>query len=188
MNIEKNKLNAWIFNEKKLKDELANKIARKFWMEKEKALVLLKIDITKWLDELKKEINKQNDKKLDNLENNRLEELFFTIKWALEIIEKTSQNEIKVLRDDVEWTIEWFVDISDFRNYIEDYLPPKLLQKAKNPTIFHEHILGFALWTTNSIIKTMEILYKIWKWILTTPIDLYLIITWKAQTDSFKNI
>ena len=193
MSIEKNKLNAWILNKKDLEDKLAIEIARKFWMEKNKALLLLKTDISKWLEELKKEINKQEDEKLKKFENKKLEDLFFTIKWALEIIEKISQIEIKILKDDIEWNYieqnnEWKINISDFKNYIEDYLPPKLLIKAKNPNAIHEHILGFALWTTNSIIKTVEILYKIWKWILTTPIDLYMIITWKAKTDSFKNI
>jgi hypothetical protein len=33
------------------------------------------------------------------------------------------------------------VDIEDFENYLEKYLPVKLVEKAKNPEKFHEHIL-----------------------------------------------
>ena len=184
MNIKKNKLNPENLDKKKLEDILAIEIAKKFWIWKEKALLLLKTDISKWLDELKKEINNQEDENLKKYENKKLEELFFTIKWALEIIEKTSQVEIKILKEDLEWKI----NIADSKNYIEYYLPPNLILRAKNPKNIHEHILGFTLWTANSIIKTIEILYKIWKWIITTPIDLYMIFTWKATTDSFKNI
>ena len=184
MNIERNKINPWILKEKKLLDSLAIEIAREFWMEKKEALLLLKIDISKWLDELKKEINKQNDWISKKLKNKELEKLFFTIKWALEVIEKSSKIEIKILKEDIEWAI----NIADFKNYLEDYLPIELLAKAKNPKNIHEHILGFALWTTNSIIKTIELLYKIWKWIITAPIDIYMIISWKAKTNSFKDI
>ena len=184
MTIEKNNTNPWALDKKRLLEELAIDIANKFWMDKQKAIDLLKTDITKWLEELKNEINKQNDEKLNKLWNKKLEELFLTIKWALEVIEQSSKIEIKMLKDD----IEKIVKIEEFKNHIEDYLPPKLIKKAKNPQKLHEHILGFALWTANSIFKTADILYQIWKGIIKTPIDLYMIVTWKAKTESFKDI
>ena len=181
--IERNNLTPWAFDKKKLLDELAIDIANKFWIDKEKAEQLIKSETLVSLDSLKNELNKdiQEEEKLNNED---IEKLFFTLRWALEVIENSSKIEIKVLKDDIEKTI----NIEEFKKNLEDYLPPKLLEKAKNPTNPHEHILGFALGTTNSIITTTDILYKIWKWILQSPYHLYMIITWKAETDSFKNI
>jgi len=184
MSIEKNNIPAWALAKKKLLDELAIDIANKFWMDKQKAVDLLKTDTSKWLDALKNEISKQNDEELNKLWNKKLEELFLTIKWALELIEKSSKIEIKILKDDVEKSI----NIEEFVNHIEDYLPPNLLKKAKNPQKVHEHILWFALWTANSVFKTVDILYQIWKGIIKTPIDIYMIITWKGKSDSFKDV
>ena len=132
MTIEKNNINPWTLDKKRLLDELAVDIANKFWMDKQKAIDLLKTDVTKWLKELKNEINKQDDENLNKLWDKKLEELFLTIKWALEVIEKSSKIEIKILKDDV----EKIVKIEDFKNHIEDYLPPKLINKAKNPINF----------------------------------------------------
>lgn len=184
MTIEKNKINPWTLNKKKLLDELAIDIARKFWMDKQKAIDLLKTDISKWLSELKNEISKQDNEELKKLNNKKLEELFLILKWAIDLIEQSSKIEIKILKDDLEKQ----VNIEDFKNHLEDYLPAKLIQKAKNPKKIHEHILWFALWTANSIFKTVDILYQIWLWIIKTPIDLYMIITWKAESKSFKDI
>ena len=184
MSIEKENINSWILNQKKLLDELAIDIANKFWMDKQKAIDLLKTDISEWLQELKNEIQRWDNEKLKNLPNKELEKLFFILKGALDVIEKISKNEIQILREDIEKNI----DIENFKNNIEYYLPPNLLKKAKDPKNIHEHILWFALWTANSIFKTAEILLKIWKWILKTPYHLYMIITWKGESDSFKNV
>lgn len=183
-NIEKSKINPWVLNKKRLLEELAIDIAREYWMQQKEAVNLLKIDINKWLSELKNELNKLNDKNLNNLSDKKLEKLFFTLKWALDVIEKTSKNEIEILKRDIEESI----NIEEFKNNIEDYLPPKLIQKAKYPENIADHILWFALGTANSIFKTAEILYQIWKWLITTPYHLYMIITWKGETNSFREI
>jgi len=183
MTIENNNINPWILDKKKLLDELANDIANKFWIDKEKAEKLIKSETLASLDSLKLELKKENTKESE-LNNKEIEKLFFTLKWALDVIENFSKVEIKTLRDDVEKSI----NIEEFKNHIEDYLPPKLLNKAKDPKNINDHILWFALWTTNSIVATADMLYKIWKWILQSPYHLYMIITWKAKTDSFKNL
>lgn len=187
MSIEKNNSNTWNLDSKKLLDKLAIDIANKFWMEKQKAIELLKTDTSNWLSILKKDIDNQEDIELKELFkklwDKKLEQLFFMLKWAQEIIEKSSKIEIKILKADIEK-----INIKEFKNHIEDYLPSKLISIAKNPQKIHEHILGFALGTTNSIFKTVEIIYEIWKGIIKTPIDLYLILSWKAKCDSFDNI
>jgi hypothetical protein len=45
------------------------------------------------------------------------------------------------LREDVEQK----VDIANIVNPLEKHLPNQLVEKAKNPTALHEHILGFTL-------------------------------------------
>lgn len=184
MSVEKNNINPGALDKKRLLDELAIDIAHRFWMDKQKAVDLLKTDINKWLEELKGEILKIDDENLNKLWDKELKQLFFTLKWALDVIEKTSKNEIQILKKDIEKSI----DIEEFKNKIEEYLPKNLIQKAKNPQNIAEHILGFALGTTNSIFKTADILYQIWKWIIKTPYHLYMMISWKWESDSFKDI
>lgn len=182
MSIENNNVNPWAFDKKKLLDELANDIAREFWIDKSKAEQLIKGDTLKSLNSLKNELFKEsNDIKNEDID---VEKLFFTLRWALDVVENSSKLDIKILKDDIEKSI----NIEDFKNHIEDYLPPKLLNKAKNPKYPHEHILWFALGTTNSIITTADILYQIWKWILQTPYHLYMIITGKGKSESFKDV
>ena len=183
MNIEKNNINPWAFDKKKLLNELANDIANKFWIDKTKAEKLIKSETLASLDSLKVELNKEISKE-KQLNNKELEKLFFTLKWALDVIEKSSKIEIKILKEDIEKTI----NIEEFKNHIEDFLPAELIKRAKNPWNPHEHILWLALWTANSLVATADILYKIWRGILQTPYHIYLIITWKAKSDSFKNI
>lgn len=183
MSIEKNNTSPGAFDKKKLLDELAIDIAKRFWIEKKHAKELIKKETLLWIDTLKTELDRENNNE-KKLSKKDLENLFFTLKWALEVIENSSKIEIKVLKDDVEKSI----NIEDFKNHIEDYLPPKLISKAKNPQALHEHILGFALGTANSIFTTADILYQIWKWILQTPYHLYMIITWKWKTNSFKDV
>jgi len=179
MNIEKNDINTKKLNKKELLEQLAIDISSKFWIDNKKAESLVKKETLEWIDSLKAELTEQQD-----LSEKEIENLFLTLKWALEIIEKSSKIEIKSLKEDIEKSI----NIDDFSNNIEAYLPPTLVIKAKNPTNPHEHLLGFALWTTNSIYTTVDILLKIWKGIIQTPYHLYMIISWKAETDSFRNI
>ncbi len=157
------KINPWNLKEKErldkkvLLEELANDIAKKFWIEKENTKKLIINETVEWVENLKSEIKNSNDNSLNELDTKDIEKLFLTLKWAQEIIENSSKIEIKILKDDVEKTI----NIDQFKNQIEDYLPSKLINKAKNPQNLHEHILWFALWSTNSIIATADILYQI---------------------------
>jgi hypothetical protein len=53
------------------------------------------------------------------------------------LIENLSKIEIKLLKEDIEKSIK----IDEFVNIIENILPKKLIEKAKNPKNIHEHIL-----------------------------------------------
>ena len=184
------KITTWKDKEKEnidkkiLLDELANDISRKFWIEKDQAKLLIKSNTLESVENLKDEIKDSNNSNLSKLDKKDIEKLFLTIKWANEVIENSSKIEIKILKEDVEKTI----NIDEFKNQIEDYLPSKLLEKAKNPKKLHHHILWFALWSANTLISTADILYQIWAWIIKTPYHLYMIISWKWEIKSFKNI
>lgn len=183
-------INPWTLKQRELLYELAQDIANKYGIEKKQAIQLIEQQTNISLDDLKKEIwenrshkesNKNHERYLDKKE---IEDLFLTLNWAREVIENISKIEIKVLKE----TLEQNINIEDFSTHIDKYLPKKLLEKAKNPQLPHEHILWIALWSANSIYTTVDILYQIWKWILKAPYDIYIILSWKWETDSFKNI
>ena len=50
MSIENNNVNPWAFDKKKLLDELANDIANKFWIDKQKAEKLIKSETLSYID------------------------------------------------------------------------------------------------------------------------------------------
>lgn len=184
------KIDAWILKEKEkinkklMLEQLADEISKKFKIEKKEALSLIRNNTLDWLSDLKSDIKENGSENLNKLDEKELEKLFLILKWAQEIIERSSKIEIKILKDDVEKTI----NIDEFKNHLEDYLPKKLIDKAKNPKYAHEHILGFALGTANSLIATIDILYQIWAWIIKTPYHIYMIISGKAEIKSIKKI
>jgi hypothetical protein len=67
-------------------------------------------------------------------------------------------------------------------------LPVKLVEKAKNPEKFHEHILWFTLWTANSIIAITDALYQIGVGIIKAPYHLYLVVSGKWEVDGIKEV
>ncbi len=174
---EKNKL-----DKKALLRELALDIAKKYNFEVSEVEKLIKKDTLNSLDSLKMEL--KNNEVFKNVAEKKVEKLFFTLKWALEVVENTSKLKIKVLKDELENS----VNIENFQNNLEEYLPKKLVEKAKNPKVLHEHILWVALGSANTIYKTTEILYKIWVWILKTPYDLYLVASGKGKIQNWDKI
>lgn len=183
-NFEKNKINPWSFDTKKLRDELLNEIVSKYWIDKETAEKLINKKTINKLSELKTEIQEQNYEQLKDFKEDRLEELFFTLKWAREVIEKASSWELDLLKKE----LEQIVNIEDFEKHIEAYLPKELIYKAKNPNNINEHLLWAALGTANSIIETTVILYQIWKGLIQTPYHVYLIASWKAEYPNLKRV
>ena len=166
----------WLLN------DLSQDIARDFWLKEKtiKELIEFKKDLS--LDDLKSEISKSESiddyekEKISNIDIEKMDKLVHTIKWAKEIIEKASNNELNVLKWELEsWNIE------NFKNTFEEYLDPKLVKDAKEWGSFHKNLLWLALWSWNTIYTTVESLYKIWKWIIKAPLDLYLILSWKWE-------
>lgn len=182
------KINSWILKEKEKLDKkamlesLADEISKKFKIEKRNAISLIKNNTLEWLDNLKKELKENLN--VNNINEKELEKLFFVLRWAQELIENLSKIEIKLLKEDIEKNIK----IDDFVNIVEKYLPKNLIEKAKNPKYIHEHILWFSLWSANSIIAVIDLLYQIWAWIIKSPYHIYMIVSWKWEVKSMKNI
>jgi len=184
--IEKNNNNPWKFNTKTLLDELLDDISREYWIDISSAEKLIKSKSINSLKSLKKELEESslNSNNKERLSNSKLEKLFFTIYWAKEVIEKASRNELNIIKEE----IENVANFEEFKNSLEDYLPANIVKLAKNPQNLHHQILWASLWVSNSLIKTVDILYQIWKGILKTPYDLYLIISGQGEYNWFKNI
>jgi hypothetical protein len=182
--IEKNN-NPWNFDTKRLLDELLSDISKVYWIDIKSAEKLVQSKSIHNLNSLKSELENiskwWNNEKLNS---SKLEKLFFTIAWAKEVIEKASRDELNIIKEE----LENLANFEEFENSLEDYLPADIIKNAKNPKSLHHHILWASLWVSNSIIKTADILYQIGKWILKTPYDLYLIISWKWEYNWLKNI
>ena len=97
------KIDAWILkdkekiNQKLMLEKLALEISKKFNIQKKEALSLIRNNTLDWLSDLKNEIKEKGSDILNSLDNKDLEKLFLILKWAQEIIEKSSKIEIKIL-------------------------------------------------------------------------------------------
>lgn len=176
--METNKNNINYLKSSELIENLSKEISLKFWIEKQKAIYLIQKDSITSLDSLKNELDKKD------FETKRIEELFSTLEKTKKILEIQYQIERNKLKNEVEEKI----DIDNFKNNLEWKLPRNLLKKAKSPEKLHEHILWASLWATNSIIASLDFLINLWYWIIKTPYDLYLILSWKAEIESIKKI
>ena len=176
-------------NPNPLLKELLKKISDIYWIKINSLKKLVEAESKKWLEWLKSQIssieNSNERELLNNLSRKELERLFFALEHAHEIISKTSEENIKNLKKQLEK--DWFFPEKYF--YLSNkFLSQNLIASAKNPKNVYEHILWACLWSINSIEKvvtiTIELLIWIWKWIY----DLYLIAIWKWKYDNFKKI
>lgn len=182
MSIErKEQINESEINIDSLLDNLSRDIWEKFWVEVNQIKELISFKQKKELADLKEELS--NILQNENFASSKIEELASEIIKARESIELASKSE----REKLIWELN-IVSIEDFQNTLETNLPTSLLNSAKNPSKLHHHILWVSLWLSNSIITTVEKLVWIWKWIIKSPYDLYLIISWKWEYPWFKEI
>lgn len=160
--------------------ELSKEISNNFWIEIEKAVYLIKKESIISLDSLRQELIKQKDK----LENKKIEELYLRLKEIKNILEIYSKTEIVKLKNEVEEKI----DIDNFKNSLEWKLSRKMINIAKKPRLFHEHLLWASLWVANSLVAIWESTIKILIWFIKSPYDLYLILSGKAEIENIKKI
>lgn len=174
--------NPWAFDKKKLLEELAYDIALKYHIDQSEAEKIISQETMKSLADFKNELNETIGQS-ETLTKKEIEELYNTLKGAQEVVAESAKLEIKDLKESLSQS-----ELDNIKRNLESYLPKDLVSKAKNPQLLHEHVLGFALWSANSIYITTDILYQIGSGILKTPYHLYMIVSGKWESDSFKNI
>jgi len=185
--MEKPKINAWVLKEKDLLEKLSLEISRDFSISKKLAKKLIyKTHLS--LEDLKKDI-KLDEKDLSTedfnpLDKNKLEKLLFSIKWAKGIIEKLSKSEINKLKKLLEKN-EFKLNEQD-SIILNKIFSQKMILRAQNPQNISDQIMGWSLWIANSVIIITDILYNLWKWIVTSIPDLISIISWKWEIESIK--
>lgn len=187
--IDKNINNPWILKEKELLDKLSNEISSNFSISDKLAKKLI-YQTHLSLKELKNEIKvsfenkKKNEKNIEEFDEKQLEKLFYSLEWAREIINNSSREDIKELKEIL------LENLDEFKNneILDKIFSKKILNSAHNPNNVSEHIMWASLWIVNSTFIIWELLYWLWIWIIKSIPDFILILKWKAELDSFKKI
>ena len=179
----------WALKQKELLEKLSLEISRNFSISEKLAKKLI-YETHLNLDSLKKDILTEKDMSTESFnslssDTKKLEKLFFAVKWAKEFIEKASKSEIKELKDILEKN-----DIlsREDNKIIQKLFNQKLIEKAKNPQNISEQILSGSLWILNSGIIITDVLYNLWKWIITSIPDFISIINWTWEIESLKKV
>ena len=181
------KINPWALKEKELLEKLSLEISRDFSISEKLAKKLI-FETHLNLDSLKKDIldDKKDKDKIEDFDNEQLDRLLFAIKWAKEFIEKASKSEIKELKDILEKNND--ILYKEDNLIIKKLFNKTLIDKAKNPKNISEQILSWSLWLLNSWILITDILYNLWKWIITSIPDFISIVNWTWELESLKKI
>lgn len=174
-NIDKN-----IIENKLLLSKLKNEIEKNFWINENDIQYIIRNESLTSLEKLKLDLQNKNK----NFWKEEIEKLYEKLNQVKSLIEDESKNKILDLKKEVEEKI----NIDNFQNKIEKYLPRKLIKIAKNPEKPHEHLVWASLWIANSTIAIWESILKIWTWIIKSPYDLYLLASWKAELENVKRI
>ena len=188
--LEKQQINSWVLKDKELLEKLSLEISRDFSISKKLAKKLIyKTHLS--LDDLKKDIkldNSENKEKLildEKFNEQTLEKLLFSIKWAKEIIEKLSKTEISELKK--------LLDTNNILIFEDNIILSKIfwlkmIEKSKNPKNISDQIMWASLWITNSAIIFTDVLYNLWRWIIMSLPDVISILSWKWEIESIKKV
>lgn len=189
-NLAKNNNEAKIIIEKN-KETLTDNLAKKLWISRETTDKLIKFDTENSIEKLKQELSKI--KSIDKTkfdENKELIEIKNTIKqiqFLQNEITSKSRLEIASLNDSLKEQIESYKISSNFP-LSSKIFSPDFIKKAQNWESISDNLAGFTIWTTDSIYELWKITKDLLVWVIKSPVDLYKIVTWKAETDSFKNV
>lgn len=189
-NLAKNNNEAKIIIEKN-KETLTDNLAKKLWISRETTNELIKFDTENSIEKLKQELSKI--KSIDKTkfdENKELVEIRNTIKqiqFLQNEITSKSRLEIASLNDSLKEQIELYKISSTFP-LSSKIFSPEFINKAQNPKSFTDNLAAFTVRTTDSVYESWKITKDLFVWVIKSPIDLYKIATWKAETDSFKNV
>ena len=180
------KVNVWALKEKELLEKLSLEISRDFSISEKLAKKLI-FETHLNLDDLKQDIKEENKDSEESIEfdKDKLDKLLFALKWAKEFIENASKQEIEELKTILE---KKDIILSNDSEIIKKLFPEKLINKAKNPQNISDQIMWISLGITNSVILISDILYNLWKWIITSIPDFISILSWTWEIESIKKI
>ena len=163
---------------KKLLNSLANEIAKKYGLDINQVKKLIQSKTWSKLEGLKSMVS-------DTWESIDMPELSNVIAWAKDVIEKASKQEIELLK----WTVEKTSLNPKKDIYLSNKVfSPSLMDRVNNPQNIWDNILGAGIWLINTTEEIIATLYNIWAGIIKTPYHIYMIVSWKADYDWFKNI
>ena len=163
---------------KNLLSKLAKEIAQKYWLDIKQVEKLIRSKTSSKLDSLKSMVSSSG-------ETIDLAEFRNVIAWAKDVIEKASKDEIELLK----WTIEKTKLSPEKDIYLSNkFISSSIMERAQNPQNLWDNIIGAGIWILNSTEEIITTLYNIWAGIVKTPYHIYLIVSWKAEYEWFKNI
>ena len=163
---------------KNLLNKLAKEIAQKYWLDIKQVEKLIRSKTGSKLDSLKSMVSSSG-------ETIDLAEFKNVIAGAKNVIEKASKDEIELLKGTIEKTsLNPNKDI-----YLSDkFIPQNLMDRAQDPQNLWDNIIGAWIGILNSTEEFVALLYNIWAGIIKTPYHIYLVVSWKAEYEWFKNI
>lgn len=163
---------------KNLLNTLAAEIAKKYGLDINQVKKLIQSKTWSKLDSLKSMVGSSG-------ESIDVAEFKNVIAGAKDVIEKASKDEIELLK----WTIEKTKLNPEKDIYLSNkFISSSLIERAQNPQNLWDNIIGAGIWILNSTEKFVALLYNIWAGIGKTPYHIYLLVSWKADYDWFKNI
>lgn len=179
-NTEQQKNNYELSQEKApsaLLDSLAKEISKKYLVRLDTISKFLKNETKSSLENIKAELKKEEKKEKaeETPSDTIIQEIYNAIEWAKEILKQSTQISIEQLKEQV-----WKGEKSD-TSYLKKLLPENIYKRVTNPENFIDEITWLCLWVAESGETLVRTLISIGKWILTTPRDLYLIISWKWE-------
>lgn len=166
------------FDTKSLLNKLASEIAKKYGLDVNQVKQFIRWKTSSKLDNLKSIVGSSG-------ETIDITEFKNVIAGAKDVIEKASKDEIELLKGTIEKTkLTPNKDI-----YLSNkFLPNSFMQRAQDPKNLWDNIIGAGIWILNSTEEIITTLYNIGAGIIKTPYHIYLIVSWKAEYDQFKNI
>jgi hypothetical protein len=171
------------------KNKMINSLAGKLWISSESAKKLSNLKTLTDISVLKKELTKINVDKTKFDENSELKQILEEIRN----IQKLREEQKSKSRIEIASLKEWLEQISEYKinsSYtVSDKLfSSELLNKIENPEHLWHNLAWAAIWSIDTVYKAWIYTKDLAIWIIKTPVDLYKLATWKATTDSFKNV
>lgn len=187
---EKEKLKEYLKkNPSILLDELAKEIGTNYWLKKETITLLFKEETRSSLENFKKTYKKIKEdsegKEVDVplLSEKEVEELYYTLKWAKQILSEMSHKDIEFFKENLP------ASVTQAKKYVSaKILPEKMISRAINPQNISDQITWICIGTANSCEEIILTLYKIGKWVLQSPYHIYLVFSGQGEYPNWKNV